>query len=480
MNFRDTMICRALALLFVALAGCAVGPNYHEPKTAMPANWTEAQQGGITNGPLTVVQWWTLFNDPILNALATSAVQSNLDLRVAAARVREARALRGLAMADFFPTGNAHASYTKTRLSKNAQVFNVPQLTTELFDAGFDATWELDIFGGKRRAFEAASADAEAAEAARRDVLISLLAEVARNYIEVRGLQHRLIIARDNIRAQQDAVSITRDRFGAGLTSELDVTLARTLLATTQAQMPTLETALQQSIHRLGVLLGQPPGALQAELSTAAPVPATPPEVPVGLPSELLRRRPDVRRAERSLAAVTARLGQATAEFFPKFTLVGTAGLSSLHASDWFTAGSRFWTAGPGVTWRILDVGQISSGVRAADARQQQVLAQYEQTVLTSLEDVENALVAYAKEQDRRRSLAEGVEASRRAVELANQLYIQGLTDFLKVLTAEQALYATQDQLVQSEQTVSQNLVALYKALGGGWESEIGTKVTKQ
>ena len=327
------------------------------------------------------------------------------------------------------------------------------------------------MFGGTRRAVEAATADLAAAEYGRRDVLVSLLGEVARNYVEARGFQRRLAIARENIRAQADVLELTRERYHAGLSSDLDVQQAAALLGTTESEVPSLETGFQASTHRLGVLLGQPPGALAGELANEKPIPAGPPEVPVGLPSELLRRRPDIQRAERELAAATARVGTAVADLFPKFSLTGSVGLQSTAVSDWFTGGSRFWSVGPTAQWRLFEAGRIRANIRVQNAREEQALAAYEQTVLASLEDVENALTAYAKEQTRRGSLAGAVESDQQALQIAGQLYEKGLVDFLRVLDSQRSLYTTQDALVQSEITVSLNLVSLYKALGGGWEN---------
>jgi len=279
------------------------------------------------------------------------------------------------------------------------------------------------------------------------------------------------VIAGENLGAQARALTLTRDRFAQGLTSDLDVEQAGTLLATTRADIPTLETGLQAAIHRLGILLARPPGALEAELADPAPIPAAPPVVPVGLPSELLLRRPDVQRAERQLAAATADIGVATADLFPKFFLTGTAGFESVSAGDWFSAGSRFWSAGPTVQWRIFDAGRIRANIRIQNARQEQALAAYEQTVLTAFEEVENGLVAYANEQVRRRALAEAVGTSQKSLDLANKLYANGLTDFLHVLDAERSLYQAQDALVQADRTVATDVVSLYKSLGGGWET---------
>jgi len=459
--------------MLAALTGCSVGPNYRQPNVAMPGNWKEAGPGGTTNATAQLTNWWTNFQSPALDSLIERAVRSNFDLRAAEARVRAARALRNSAISDFIPTLDAISSFTKTRRSENAQAGPINFIDTDMYQVGFDASWEIDVFGGKRRALEAANASVRAVEEDRRDVLVSLLAEVAHNYIDVRGFQRRLDIARKNIVAQQEAVEIAQMRLKAGLVSELDVAQATTLLATTKSQVPTLETSLQAAIHRLGVLLGQPPGALKEELAQVAPVPPTPPGVPVGLPADLLRRRPDVRRSERQLAAATAEIGVATAELFPKFSLTGIAGFQSLHTSDLFAPSSRFWTAGPSVRWRLFEMPKLHALVRAQTAEQEEALALYQQTVLVSLEDVENALVAYGKEQERYQTLGEAVDASRRAVEIANQQYTKGLGDFLNVVVAERALYESEDQFVDSERTVSLNLVALYKALGGGWEAEL-------
>jgi NodT family efflux transporter outer membrane factor (OMF) lipoprotein len=298
-----------------------------------------------------------------------------------------------------------------------------------------------------------------------------LLAEVARNYVEVRGFQRRLAIAQENLKAQQDTLELTRARFNAGLTSELDVTQAASQLATTQSQIPPLETTLKQGIHQLGVLLGQAPGVLLEELSTAAPIPTVPPEVPVGLPAELLRRRPDIRRAERQLAAATARIGVAEANLYPKLSLTGSLGLESLNLGDLPKGASRFWAVGPTLSWPIFDAGRIRANIAVQDARTDQQFSTYQQTVLTALEEVENALVAYSREQVRRAQLVEAVEANQQAVALANDLYRNGLSTFLNVLDSERALFSSQSDLAQSKAIVSTDVVALYKALGGGWET---------
>src|SRR5882724_2971744 len=469
---------RSAAFGLFFLAGCAVGPDYHQPNVSAPTQWGEPMTDGERNSSASVAMWWNRFNDPELNSLIERAVKSNLDLKIAAARVREARAQYRVTSADLWPTVGTSASYERQRQSKNQPIiggFPLPKslpFENDVYQAGFDASWEIDVFGGTRRATEAAKAEVAGAEFGRRDTLVTLLGEVARNYIEARGYQRQLAIARQNIRAQEESLAITQTRFTNGLVPNLDVQQAATLLATTRAEIPKLETALQTSIHRLGVLLAQPPGALLTELSTVAPIPTPPPEVPVGLPSDLLLRRPDVRRAERELAAATAQIGVAKADLFPKFSLTGAAGFQSVSAGDWFTSGSKFWSLGPTVQWNIFDAGRIRANVKVKNARQEQALASYEKTVLASFEDVENALVAYAKEQVRRRALEDAARSSQESLRLANQLYSNGLANFINVLDAERSLYQVQDQLVQSERAVSANLISLYKALGGGWEME--------
>ena len=469
-----------LTSLTIWVGGCAVGPNYHQPNVPAPAHWGEPLNGGETGGPAAAADWWKNFRDPELDSLISRAAQSNLDLKIAQARVREARAEYGVAVGNLWPTVDASGSYARQRQSKNQPVLSslpmppgVP-FENNVYQAGFDASWEIDVFGGKRRAVESAKAQVAAAEFGQRDVLVTLLGEVARNYVEARGYQRQLEIVRENIHAQEQVLAITQNRFTNGLANNLDVQQANTLLATTRANVPTLETALQASIHRLGVLLGQPPEALQTELSTVAPIPAAPPTVPVGLPSELLLRRPDVRLAERQLAAATANIGVAKADLFPKFYLTGVAGFQGVSADEWFTSGSQFWSVGPAVQWRIFDAGRIRANVRIQNARQEQTLAIYEKTALSAFEDVENALVAYAKEQVRRRSLEDAVKSSQESLRLANQLYANGLSDFINVLDAERSLYQVQDSLAQSDRTVSTDVIALYKSLGGGWNIQNG------
>lgn len=467
------MKMRAVSAGLVLLAvGCTVGPNYRRPDLPVPLAWNGAQQSGVDTRAAELTRWWTSFNDPLLNSLVVRAVQSNLDLRLAEARIREARASRGVTAAGAWPTINTSGSYTRSRTSENALSSLSPggDLEHDLFKTGFDASWEIDLFGGVRRSVEAADANIEASVEDRRATLVTLLGDVAKNYIDLRGFQRRLAVARANLKSQQEILGLTKVRFQAGLASDLDVAQAEAQVATTTAQIPTLEGSLKQAAHRLGVLLGLEPGALWGELSNEAAIPSLPSEVLVGLPSELLRRRPDIRRAERQLAAATAQIGAAMADLFPKFSLTGAVGVQSISASDWLTRGSRFWSVGPTITWSIFDAGKIRANIEVRNAQQEQALTQYEKTILTALEEVENSLVNYSREQARHQYLAESVAANRRAVEMANELYIRGLQDFLNVLDTQRSLFTSENDLAQSEATMASNLVALYKALGGGWE----------
>jgi len=472
----------ATAGVFFLCAGCTVGPDYQRPDSRVPAAWIEANYPGIDTRSADLARWWEEFNDPVLTRLVNRAAGANLDLRLAESRIREARALRRIAASGAWPTVDVSGSYSRSRTSENAigpssqanggsPFFSGSNNGQDLFRTGFDSSWEIDVFGGVRRSVEAADATIDATIEDRRDVLVTLLGDIARNYIDLRGFQRRLAVAENNLRAQQESLEIVRVRFQAGLASDLQVAQAEAQVNTTAAEIPALETLAKQAGHRLDVLLGIQPGALSAELSADAPIPALPPEAQVGLPSELLRRRPDIRRAERQLAATTAEIGVATADLYPKFSLSGAFGVQSISASDWFSAPSRFWSIGPTIRWPVFDAGRIRANIEVRTARQEQALTQYEKTVLTAFEDVENALVSYAKEQTRYRSLMSAVAANRRALALADELYKNGLVDFLNVLDSQRALYLAESDLAESEAAMATNLVALYKALGGGWEN---------
>ena len=463
------------AVALLALGACTVGPDYSPPPVSMPADWSEKEPAAskVTSQAANLAEWWKTFGDAELTSLVERAAASNLDLKLAEARVREARGLRGVTTGALLPSVNAGAGYSRNRFSENVPVPGAGKVGN-FYQAGFDASWELDVFGGIRRSVEAADADVDASVEARRDVLVTLLAEVARNYVELRGLQAQVAIARQNLEAQKKTWELTQARFQAGRAAELDVVRAQAQVSNTASQIPTLDSLRIQAGHRLAVLLGQDPGALRNEFVRVAAIPPPPPEVPVGLPSELLRRRPDLRRAERELAAATARIGVATAELYPKFSLTGFFALESVSSGDFAKWGSRAWSVGPTINWAIFQGGRIRARIEVENARQEQAAIVYERSILIALQEVEDALIAYAKEQAHRAELSDSVTANLKAVDLANQRYTQGLVDFLSVLDAQRSLYLSQDALVRSEGQISANLVALYKALGGGWDSEAG------
>lgn len=462
----------------------------------MPAAWTAppSTQPSITvQQPLQIERWWTTFGDPELDSLVKRAVESNLTFELATERLRQSRALLGVATAGFFPTINANGSYRRS-FSAGSGTFlvtgggNTGTVTGggttarphphDLWQAGFDSAWELDIFGGVRRSIEAAQADYQAAVEDRRDVLVTLLGEVATDYLLVRGYQQEILIAQQNLEADRHSLDVTRQKVQLGTGTQLDVANAVAQVDLIRAQIAGFVILEQQAIYSLSVLLGREPTDLQQELSAVAPIPVTPPVVPVGLPSELLRRRPDIRRAERQLAAETARIGVATAALFPTFSLTGTLSLQGSRYEALSSWGTRSWSFGPSFTWPIFDAGRIWSNIEVQNALQAQALTTYHQAVLTALQDVENALVAYSQDQQRSAALADEVAANQKALALSIEQYQGGQTDFLRVLDAERSLYGSQDALVLSHRDVASDLVSLYKALGGGWA--IGESPTTQ
>ena len=471
-----TRLSAAFVATSLFLAGCAVGPDYKRETAPVPPRWSADRSRG-TNTSEPEDQWWASFHDPQLDNLVRRAVRANLDLGIAAARVAEARARRGIAASGLYPAIDATASATRNRQGVVPPPGGAPTtgrfVPVEFndFRIGFDASWELDIFGRIRRGLQAADADAAAATEARREVLVTVLGEVGRSYAELRGSQLRLDIARKNIETQRDTLDLTRTRAAAGLATQLDVARAFAQLEATRAVEPGLQSAIETSIHRLSVLLGQEPGALRIELLPGAPVPVPPPEVPVGLPSELLERRPDVRRAEAEVAAATARVGEAKAEFFPRFVLTGSAGRQATQIHDITLGVGNFFGVGPAVTLPVFTGGQIRSRVAVQDARLREAVIAYRAAVLSALEETENALVGYDREQTRRERLESAVASNRESVRLSADIYRAGLTDFLSVLDAQRELYANEDLLAQSRTAQTVNVIALYKALGGGWQS---------
>lgn len=476
----------------VTLTGCTVGPDYVAPDTLAVDGWNAATGDEVNREPgntESLAVWWKNLQDPTLDSLIERAIAGNHDLKSAVARVRESRARRGITASGFYPTVDGKASATRSRSSANMTETNEPESsqtagasstssrssaadrTRELYSIGFDASWELDVFGGTRRAIEAADAEIEASEAELRDVMVSLLAEVALNYLDVRTAQAQVKVAQANLESQEQTYKLTKWRQEAGIATHLDVEQARSNLAQTRATLPSLTTELEQAKNRLAVLLGEQPGAVEDELAEVRPLPVPPIEIAVGVPAETLRRRPDIRTAERMLAAQTAQIGVARAELYPKFSLLGSIGLESLSADTLLDSASDTYSIGPSVSWRIFDAGAIRSNIDVQTALQEQALLDYELAVLTALEDVENALTAYAQQRIRQASLSEAVDAAAKAAKLSLQEYEAGIVDFQTVLDAQRTLLSVEDQQASSAGEVVSNLIRLYKALGGGWET---------
>jgi outer membrane protein, multidrug efflux system len=464
LHYKNTI--RVVFCLYLLIqAGCLVGPDYKPQDVNAPPGWVGTQNTASTDAML--LKWWTEFNDANLTSLIERAMKSNLDLKQAEERIRQARASRDVAAAGFWPTADLTGSSKRTHTPKARAV---PASTTNLFQTGLDAAWEMDIFGGTRRNIESADAGILAAVEDRRDVLVTLTSEVANNYVQLRGYQQEIIISQSNLKLQTHTADVTRQKFQGGFVSALDVANADAQAATTMSQIPVFETSARQAIYNIAVLLGQEPASLLEELSPASSIPFTPPEVPAGLPSEMIRRRPDIRRAEAKIHSATAQIGVATADLFPKFNLAGNIGVSASRLSD-MQLNKRSWSFGPSVDWQIFNAGQVSANIDVQKSLQQQAVLTYKQTVLTALNDVESALVAYDNEHERHKALVDAVAANQKAVELSSELYSEGQTDFLSVLVAQGSLNSSEDALVQSTRNLSTDLIAIYKALGGGWDA---------
>ncbi len=459
-------------LLAPALGACVtVGPDYEPPDAPSPDAWSVPLLRGLSDGSADLQRWWTVFDDPLLVSLVDRAVEGNLDLAVAVGRVRESRAALGFARGEWYPDLDTVADYTRVRTSDEllGPIPPPQDRSDEIYSSGFETSWELDLFGRIRRSVESSTAGLEASIEDYRDVLVVLLADVASTYVDVRSLQARLRFARANIETQQGSLELTTERNQAGLVGLLDVRQAELNLATTESFIPVLEQGLAAATHRLGVLLGEPPGTLYAELEAPGPIPAPPTAVAVGVPHELLRQRPDVRRAERDLASQTARIGVAQAELYPRLSLAGSFTVDATDVGSWFSGGSLSYGFGPALRWNLFDGGRVRSNVRAEEARTEQALARWERTVLAAQQETQDALVAFVQEQGRRDALVRSVTAAEESVKLVDELYRIGLTDFQNVLDTERSLFEQQDALAESEGLVSRNLIAIYRSLGGGW-----------
>jgi NodT family efflux transporter outer membrane factor (OMF) lipoprotein len=465
------------------LPGCMVGPDYQRPEVELNDAWMEG--GGAAEDTGVNLRWWETFNDPVLNDLVAEALEQNLGLRAAGLRVIEARALRGIAVGRFFPqTQQAFGGVAHNELSENAPLAGVD---TSFADAavGFDVAWELDFWGRFRRGIESADAELLASVADYDTVLVTLAADVASNYVLARSLQERIVITRRNVALQTETLQLTEARFNAGAVSELDVTTARATLANTQALTPELEDALRQVTLALGVLLGRPPSDLQDLLASndgeTARVPEAPPEIALGVPADLLRRRPDVRSAERLAAAQSARIGEATTDLFPSISIGGSTGFLTTDAEgvgadlgNLFDANSFTGFVGLQVNWPILNYGRIQGNIRAQDARFEQAAVRYQDVVLRAAADVEGGLSSFLRSRERTTYLSESASAAERSAELSLIQYRAGAVDFIRVNDAQTVLVEVQDRLVSSRASTSLAAIQTYRALGGGWEVRAG------
>lgn len=461
----------------LGLSGCAaVGPDYVPPAPETPAGWARldpaAQPVAHAAASGDLGQWWQSLNDPLLSELIAEALQASPDLRSAQAKLREARARRTVTAAGQYPGVTASGSASRSRSSEEAG----SGATRNFFSAGFDARWELDVFGGVRRSVEAAEADLASTEASLENTRVSLAAEVALNYVGVRALQNRLGIARDNLTSQSETLQLTDWRAQAGLVSSQDVEQARSNREQTRAQIPALETSLAESEHGLDILLGRSPGTLHARLAATGGLPAVPDRIAVGIPADTLRQRPDVRAAERRLAAETARVGAAEAARYPSFNLSGSIGLEALTFGALGYSGSATSSLLAGITGPIFDAGRLRAQVDIQDAVREQAQVTYEQAVLTALQEVENALVSLARNRERVEALANAAESARNAAQMAQQRYSAGLIDFQSVLDTERSVLSAEDSLASTRADGVLALIRLYKALGGGWPPQTATR----
>jgi outer membrane protein, multidrug efflux system len=473
------------------LVGCNAGPNFKSPNPHLPGRWNGAAAAGATTRADPDPRWWRSFHDPELTRLIDRAAGGNLDLQQAVLRIAEARGQEIVAGAAGLPSISATGSYNRELLGLKGllQQHGASNLTSEfpeagpllsqitkpidLYQAGFDASWELDLFGRVRRSVEQAKAQTEEQVETANDALVSLEAEVAQTYAQLRGAQAETATLQDNLKAENDILALTSNRRANGLAPQLDVESAVAARASTQALLPQYEKQAEQAINRLSVLVGEPPGTLRGELQTPAPLPPLPPDVPIGLPASLARRRPDIRLAEAQLHAATAGVGIAVAQLFPDVSLTGNAGLRSDRAKYLARWASLFYSFGPAVSLPVFEGGRLTAGVRIAKTEEVEAVIGYRKAVLNALQEVENALAAYRTDETQRAALADTAAANERALALSRDRYRHGISSFIDVLNAEHNWAQSRQQLIAATLAETTDLVALYKALGGGWEETI-------
>ncbi|MHC2067725.1 efflux transporter outer membrane subunit [Bremerella sp. T1] len=466
------LVIGAVATATIGLTGCLVGPDHIDPGAPFQCEWIPPLPPGVSQSPNDSIAWWTKFDDPVLTSMIVRTAQQNLTLGQAAERIAEARALRGIVRGDLFPDIDGIGSYTRRKTSGSGNSFGLSNFNPPPFNfwsAGFDATWEVDIFGGVRRRLQAADADVDVAIEDHNDLLVSLQGEVGANYIQVRTLQRRIEFVERNIQLQRQSLKITEDRFAAGTVSQLDVEQAKSNLYSTEAGLPLLRQEMELAYHRLSVLMGEPPSDLSKEITPQQRFPSLPQDIAVGLPIELIRQRPDIRSAERQLAAQAARIGVAVSELYPRFTITGTFTVDTTKFNRWFTTESIAYAAGPAMRWRLLDFGRVRSDIEVQRARWRGLVYNYQNEVVTAAQEVEDALSQYRYSIRRAESLREAALAARAAAEISEEQYKGGIIPFQTLLDAQRFQAELDDQAANAEGDIYLAVVSLYKALGGGW-----------
>ena len=470
-NWRSTLVVMAVTVL----GGCAaVGPDYVEPELAVPDAWHMQIVDQVSRGPDAALQsWWTVFDDPVLNEMIDRARRGNLDLQTAVSRVNVARASLAITSGARLPTVDATGQTSRTMQSDDGWLAQVAPdngfSSQNLYEVGLDASWEIDLFGRIRRSIESSRAQYESTVEAERDVMVTLFAEVALTYIDVRQFQNRIAFANGNIAVQKEALELASERYRTGLASQLDVVQAQATLGMTEAALPDLETAKNQALYRLAVLLGEQAGSLQGEFAATMPIPTPVGRITLGLPVDMVRQRPDIRAAERRLAAQTAQIGVATAALYPDFSLSGFIGLQTRSIDDLFSNNSEMWGVSLPVNWNLYDGGRVRSNIELQKELTEQRLLDYRQSVLKALEELEGALVAYNNEHEKLAALRRATAATLDGVRLALMQYDTGLSDYNNVMTMQRDLFQLQERLAASEAQLDFQLIALYKAVGGGW-----------
>lgn len=471
-------------VLVISLSACTVGPDFQRPQAQQVAEWSKPQKAAVSQAVTAEMdeRWWEVFNDSTLSALSRRALTDNLDLQLASSRLEQSRAARQVITAEQYPTTSATGSYGRKRNSAEGlsdPSGNEGRSAYNLWEGGFSASWELDLWGRVRRETEAADATLEVAENDRRGVLLTVLAETAQDYIQLRGVQSTRAVTEQNLDVARHSLKLSQLRLADGVATDLDVAEAAAQVAAIEARLPALQQRQSQLINALSLLMGEPPQALHAELFGDAPVPQAPPQLAIGLPSELAQRRPDIRQAEARLHAATASIGVAKGDFYPRITLSGNLGSQAMQLSDFGSWGSRQFGIGPQFSLPLFDGGRLRGVLKLREAQQQEAALAYQHTVLRAWHEIDDQLTSYNATQLRRDSLAEAVRQNQIALRTAQQQYVEGVVDFVNVLTVQSALLATQEQQVESATGVSLAMVGLYKALGGGWQSVYPLEVAR-